>query len=55
VLGELGLGVFELAQLLLPAGLEGASDEAVVRLAGMERALGADRLIAGVLTWSARE
>ena len=49
VLGELGLGVFELAELLLPAVLEAAGDQAVVRLAGVERALGADRLIAGAL------
>ena len=49
MLGELGLGVFELAELGLPAGLEAAGDEAVVGLAGVERALGADRLIAGAL------
>ena len=49
LLGELGLGFGELAQLLLPARLEAAGDEPVVRLAGVERALGADRLIPGAL------
>ena len=49
VLGELGLGVFEFAELLLPAVLEAAGDQAIVGLAGVESALGADRLIAGAL------
>ena len=49
MLGELGLGVLEISELLLPAGLETASDQPVVGLAGVERALGADRLIAGAL------
>ena len=49
LLGELGLGFGELMQLLLPAGLEASGDQAVVGLAGVERALGADRLIAGAL------
>ncbi len=47
MLGEHGLGVFEFAELGFPAGLEAAGDEAILRLAGMERALGADRVIAG--------
>jgi hypothetical protein len=49
VLGEFGFGLGELAQLLLPARLEAAGDEAVVRFAGVERALGADRLVPGAL------
>ena len=49
LLGELGLGVGELAELLLPAGLEAARDEAVLGLAGVERALGASGVIAGAL------
>ena len=49
VLGELRLGVSEFAELGLPAGLEGAGDEAVLGLAGVECALGADRFIAGPL------
>ena len=49
LLGELGLCLGELAELLLPAGLEAAGDQAVLGLAGVERALGADRLIAGAL------
>ena len=34
---------------MLPAGLEAAGDEPVLGLAGVERALGADRLVAGAL------
>ena len=49
MLGELGLGVLEIAELLLPAVLQAARDEAVVRLAGVEGAFGADRLIPGAL------
>ena len=49
MLGQLGLGVLELAELLLPAVLEAAGDQAVVGLAGVEGALGTDRLIAGAL------
>ena len=49
VLGELGLGVSEFAELGLPAGLEAASDEAVLGLAGVERALGTRGVIAGAL------
>jgi hypothetical protein len=49
LLGELRLGVAEFAELGLPAGLQRAGDEAVLRLAGVERALGADRFIAGPL------
>jgi hypothetical protein len=47
LLGELGLGFGELAELVLLARLEAAGDQAVVGLAGVERALGADRLVAG--------
>jgi hypothetical protein len=49
LLGELGFCLGELAQLLLPAGFEVSGDEAVVGLAGVERALGTDRVIAGAL------
>ena len=49
MLGELGLGVSEFAELLLPAGLEAAGDQAVLRFAGMERALGTRGVIAGAL------
>ena len=47
--GELGLGVFELAQLLFPAGLERARHQAVVWLALVEGALGAGGVVAGAL------
>ncbi len=49
MLGELGFGVFELAQLLLPAGLEAAGDEPVLRVAGVEGTLGLDGGVAGAL------
>ena len=49
LLGELGLCLGELLELLLPAGLEAAGDEPVLGLAGMERALGAGGLVAGAL------
>ena len=49
MLGELGLGVFELPEFLLPAVFEAAGNQAVVGLAGVERALGADGVVAGAL------
>ena len=49
LLGELGLGVGEFAELGLPAGLEAASNETVLGLAGVERALGTRGVIAGTL------
>ena len=58
MLGQLGLGVFELAQLVLPAVLEAAGDEAIVRLAGVESALGTNRLLspgARYLQWAGGE
>jgi len=47
VLGEFGFGVFEVAELGFPAGLEAAGDEPVLRLAGVIGALGADGLVLG--------
>lgn len=52
VAGELGFGVGELAQLGLPARLEGASDEPVVGVALMEGALGARGVVAARSTRS---
>ena len=49
LLGELGGCFVELLELVLPPGLEAASDEPVLRLARVERALSPDRLIPGAL------
>jgi hypothetical protein len=49
LLGQLGLGVGEFAELGLPAVFEAASDEAVLGLVGVERALRADGVVAGAL------
>src|SRR6266849_5797812 len=47
--GEFGFGVLELAQALLPLGLEAACDESVLGVDGAIAALGTLRLVAGAL------
>jgi hypothetical protein len=49
VLGELGLGVGEFAELLLPAVLEAAGDQAVLGLALVEGAFGTRGVVTGAL------
>jgi hypothetical protein len=44
---ESGFGVFEVAELLFSSFSRPAGDQAVVGLAGVEGALGADRVVAG--------